>query len=85
MANYLVVGNGVAGTTAAENIRKNDKSGAITIVTEEDLPFYYRIRLNEYVSGDIDEKTLIAKKEKWYKDHDINIMLQGKGRYIRQK
>ncbi|MEN8232071.1 MAG: hypothetical protein ABFR35_05265 [Thermodesulfobacteriota bacterium] len=49
MEKYLIVGNGVAGTTAAENIRKNDQTGEITIVTEEKLPFYYRIRLPEQI------------------------------------
>jgi len=76
MADYLIVGNGVAGTTAAENIRKLDKEGDITMVTDEDIPFYYRIRLNEYISGDIDEKNLIAKSEQWYKDKGINLMLK---------
>jgi len=50
MTRYLIIGNGVAGTTAAENIRKQDKDGDITIITEEDLPFYSRIRLNEYIA-----------------------------------
>ena len=60
MKKYLVVGNGVAGTTAAENIRKNDPSGEITIVTEEDLPFYYRIRLPDFLCGEVEESGLIA-------------------------
>ena len=68
MKNYLIAGNGVAGTTAAENIRKQDKKGNITIVTDEDLPFYWRIQLNEYISGDISEEQLLVKKEEWYKD-----------------
>jgi len=75
MADYLIVGNGVAGTTAAENIRKLDKDGNITIVTEEDLSFYYRIRLNEYISGEIEEQALIAKNEQWYKDHSIDLIV----------
>jgi len=50
MTDYLIIGNGVAGTTAAENIRKTDKEGNITIMTGEDLPFYHRIRLTEYIS-----------------------------------
>jgi NADPH-dependent 2,4-dienoyl-CoA reductase/sulfur reductase-like enzyme len=50
---------GVAGTTAAEFIRKQDVKGKITIVTGEALPFYYRIRLNEYISADISEQTLV--------------------------
>lgn len=75
MSHYVIIGNGVAGTTAAENIRKKDTEGTITIVTYEDLPFYYRIRLNEYLSGDIKEKDLIAKKDAWYRDHHIDLKL----------
>lgn len=75
MANYLIIGNGVAGTTAAENIRRLDKEGDITIVTDEDLPFYYRVRLNEYISGEVDEQGLMARKQGWYSDQDIDLKL----------
>ncbi|HIJ42153.1 MAG TPA: NAD(P)/FAD-dependent oxidoreductase [Deltaproteobacteria bacterium] len=75
MTNYVVVGNGIAGTTAAENIRKQDKEGSITIVTEEDVPFYYRIRLNEYLSGDMTEEELIGKGDEWYRGHNITLKL----------
>jgi nitrite reductase (NADH) large subunit len=73
MTNYLIIGNGVSGTTAAEYIRKLDKKGNIKMVTDEDLPFYYRLRLNEYISGDIEEQALIAKGEKWYRDQNIDL------------
>jgi nitrite reductase (NADH) large subunit len=75
MTNYLIVGNGVAGTTAAETIRKADTSGSITIATDEGLPFYYRIRLSEYLSGDLSEQDLVAKRESWYRDQDIDLRL----------
>jgi nitrite reductase (NADH) large subunit len=75
MAHYVIVGNGVAGTTAAEHIRKQDQDGEITIVTDEAVPFYYRIRLNELVCGDITEEHLIAKKDPWYQEHNIRIQL----------
>ena len=73
MTEYVIIGNGVAGTTAAENIRKRDEKGRIVIFTEEDLPFYNRIRLNEFISGDITEQDLIAKKEKWYSEKEIEL------------
>jgi len=75
MANYLIIGNGVAGTTAAENIRKLDKAGKITVVTEESTPFYYRMRLPEFISGDLAEDKLSAKKDQWYKDQGIELKL----------
>lgn len=75
MRNYLIIGNGVAGTTAAENIRMQSRESSITMVTEEDLPFYYRIRLNEFISGDITKQDLIAKKDQWYKEQGIELQL----------
>lgn len=74
MKHYLIIGNGVAGTTAAENIRKNDVNGTITLLTDENVPFYYRIRLNEYLSGDITEQQLMAKKPEWYTDKNIQLV-----------
>ncbi|MDY7034671.1 MAG: FAD-dependent oxidoreductase [Thermodesulfobacteriota bacterium] len=83
MSKYLIIGNGVAGTIAAENIRKYDKRGRIIIVTDEDLPFYYRLRLNEYISGELNESELRARDEKWYEEQDVELMLNtrisGKG------
>ena len=76
MTHYLIIGNGVAGTTAAENIRKNDKHGNITIISDEDLPFYYRVRLSEYISGDITEQDLRAKKDRWYEEMGIDLRLK---------
>ncbi len=75
MKTYIVIGNGVAGATAAENIRKQDKEGNITLVTDESFPFYYRVRLNEYISGDITDQDLIVKGEQWYKDQHIDLKL----------
>lgn len=73
MKRYVIIGDGIAGNAAAEQIRKHDEEGEITILTEEDLPFYYRIRLNEYISGDISEKTLLARKPDFYQNKRINI------------
>ncbi|MCG6878178.1 MAG: FAD-dependent oxidoreductase [Deltaproteobacteria bacterium] len=73
MTDYLIVGNGAAGTHAAETIRKEDGNGRITMVTDEDLPFYYRIRLNELISGDVTEADLLAKKKEWYGDQHIDL------------
>lgn len=78
MTKFLIVGNGVAGTTAAENIRKNDPTGEITIVTEEELPFYYRIRLPDFLCGEVNESDLIAKNKEWYLKNRIDLHLSTK-------
>lgn len=74
MTRYLIIGNGVAGTTAAEAIRQLDRTGPITLVTEEDLPFYYRIRLPEFVAGEISEERLLAKKPEWYGEQGVTLV-----------
>jgi len=75
MKTYLIIGNGVAGTSAAEAIRQQDSKGSITILSEEDIPFYYRIRLNDFIAGEVGEDKLIAKKETWYQEQRIDLRL----------
>ena len=75
MKKYLIIGNGVAGTTAAEYIRQNDTNGEITIVSSEDLPFYYRVRLPDCLGKSVTESELIAKKKHWYDEKKISLKL----------
>lgn len=75
MSDYLIIGNGVAGTTAAETIRKQDPQGSITMVTEERLPFYSRIKLIDYLAGEADERKLLLKKEDWHREQRIELLL----------
>ena len=72
---YIIIGNGVAGTTAAINIRKIDHEGEITILSDEAYPFYSRIRLMEYISGDADESSLVIYKDAWYEKNNIKLLL----------
>ncbi|MBI4699088.1 MAG: NAD(P)/FAD-dependent oxidoreductase [Nitrospirae bacterium] len=72
---YLIIGNGVAGTAAAANIRKLDSSGDITIITDESTPFYSRIRLIEYLAGEAGEKDIVVYKNEWYEKNGIKLRL----------
>jgi nitrite reductase (NADH) large subunit len=72
---YMIIGNGIAGTTAAANIRKYDSEGEITIVTDEAVPFYSRIRLIEYLAGEADEKDIVIYKNEWYEQNNIRLLL----------
>ena len=71
---YLIIGNGIAGTTAAENIRKNDAQAQITIVTNETTPMYTRIRLHEYIAGEIPKEKLVIRKEEWYQEKQLQLI-----------
>ena len=72
---YLIIGNGVAGTTAAVTIRKLDHNGRIIIITDEPYPFYSRIRLPEFLANDAEQRDLIVRKEDWYEENRIDLVL----------
>jgi nitrite reductase (NADH) large subunit len=73
MTRYVIVGGGVAGTTAADTIRQRDEEGFITILTDEPYPLWSKIRLPELFSGSIAPKDLIIRKPNWYERQDIDL------------
>ncbi len=89
--NYLIIGGGVAGTTAAETIRKVDPSGSITIVSDEPYRFYSRILLSKpnFFLEKIPFDQIWLKTEAWYKDQNIHliagkkaVLLDGAGKTV---
>lgn len=73
---YLIVGGGVAGTTAAETIRKNDPEGTIGIISDEPYRFYSRIMLSKpsFFLGKVPFDSIWLKTEQWYKDNKIEFI-----------
>lgn len=72
---YVIIGDGVAGHTAAETIREQDEDAEIRVFTTEDDPFYDRIGLRAYVRGGRSRDDLIMNDRDWYADHDIDLHL----------
>lgn len=71
---YVIIGGGIAGTTAAENLRKLDPKSEITIIEREPYPLYSRILLPFYVKGKIEREKVFLKKQEWYVDNKITFM-----------
>ncbi|MDY6761615.1 MAG: FAD-dependent oxidoreductase [Candidatus Nanohaloarchaea archaeon] len=72
---YVIIGDGVAGHTAAETITEEDPDADIHVFTREDVPFYDRIGLRDYVRGGRDEDELVLNEPSWYEDRGINLHL----------
>ncbi|MBI4438245.1 NAD(P)/FAD-dependent oxidoreductase [Candidatus Uhrbacteria bacterium] len=68
---YVIVGGGVAGTTAAEALRKRDAKSEITLVSEEHHPLYSRVLLPHYLKGKVPRERVFLKKEAWYGQQQI--------------
>ncbi|GFN34241.1 NAD(P)/FAD-dependent oxidoreductase [Tepidimicrobium xylanilyticum] len=72
---YLIIGNGIAGLSAAKEIRNNDSESSIIMISSEPYHTYYRIKLTEYISKDFEETELLVNKDSWYEERDIKVQL----------
>ena len=69
---YLIIGGGVAGTSAAAAIREHDVQGSIVLVTDEQLRLYSRPRLPHFASGKIKEENLFVRKASFYEENKVD-------------
>jgi len=75
MTTYLIIGNGVAGNAAAENIRKHDPEGKILVFSLESRPFYYVPALPEYLAGEKAADQITLHQQSWYDQRRIELYL----------
>src|SRR5690348_8949301 len=68
---YVVIGNGIAGVTAAEILRTEDASAEITVIADDPFPVYYRPALKDYLAGRVREGKLWARPPSFYQDQNI--------------
>lgn len=71
---YLIIGNGIAGATAAEILRTEDSAATIAVVADDPFPVYYRPALKDYLAGRIHEDKLWARPNSFYQDHTIHFL-----------
>ncbi|HJV32987.1 MAG TPA: NAD(P)/FAD-dependent oxidoreductase [Patescibacteria group bacterium] len=70
----LIIGGGVAGTTAAETYRAGGGAGEVVIVSDEKHPLYSRVLLPHAVKGKISPDRVFLKKEGFYPEKDIETL-----------
>jgi NAD(P)H-nitrite reductase large subunit len=58
---YVIVGNGAAGTTAAELIRRQEPASLVTLITDEPYPLYNRVALPRFVKQLVPEDKVIMR------------------------
>ena len=73
MTKYVIIGNGAAGASAAAKIRKLDKEGTVDVFTKENVPYYYRPKLIDYLAKEVPFEKCILSGEKWFADNRINL------------
>lgn len=69
---YLIIGGGIAGTTAAETIRAHDKEGSIAIISKESHILYSRVLLPKYIEGTIAREQVFLRTLEHYNKRAIS-------------
>ena len=82
---YVIIGNSAAGISAAEEIRKNDIEGEITIISDEPYRTYSRPLISYYLKGKTIEPNMYYRGESFYDDLNINAVLGKKVTKIDKK
>lgn len=75
---YVIIGASAAGLATAEEIRKNDSQGEITILTEEAYMPYSRPSISYYLKGKVKESDMALRKSSFYKTNNINVVTNSK-------
>ncbi|MDK2794519.1 MAG: nitrite reductase large subunit [Clostridiales bacterium] len=75
MNKIVIIGNGIAGLSAAKAARKTDQEASITVVTNENYLTYYRLRLFDMLLNNDERNPLAVHPPSWYKKMKINVLL----------
>ena len=73
---YVIIGDGTAGATAAEKIRKEDDEASIKVFTDESQALYNRIMLKTFMKGTLPAQYTQMHDENWYEKKDIDLHLE---------
>ncbi len=73
---YIIIGNGIAGTGAAEQIRKGDSTASIILLTNEPHTLYNRIALPPFLKQKIALPKVTIKNAAWHQERGIDLRLE---------
>jgi NADPH-dependent 2,4-dienoyl-CoA reductase/sulfur reductase-like enzyme/ferredoxin len=69
----VIIGNGVAGSTAAEKLRRASPSLKIDVVTNEPLHFYNRMAIGRVIYGRTGFDGLQLLPESWFEENNVEV------------
>ena len=71
---YVIIGNGIAGTTAAQTLRQNDLACEIWLITNEPYPLYNRVSLKRLLDGVLPEQKVMMRDIAWHEQQRITLL-----------
>ncbi len=72
---YIIIGNSAGGIGGAEAIRELDKTGTITIISDEPYPAYSRPLISEYLAHHYPLERMLYRPADFYEKNSIRTIL----------
>ena len=82
MAQYVVIGNGVAAVGCIEGIRKEDAAGKIIVISEEPHPVYCRPLISYYLEGKTNLERMAYRDKNFYERMECEVLYGKKAAQI---
>ena len=70
---YVILGNGIAGQTCAEELRKQDSECSIVMIAAERHPLYNRVALPRFLRGQVREEKVLMRTVEDYQKRSLEI------------
>jgi len=70
---YVILGNGIAGQTAAEELRKLEGDASIVMIAAERHPLYNRVALPRYLRGQVRREKVFMRTAEDYAKQNLDI------------
>ncbi len=71
----IIIGNGIAGLSAVEEIRRENQEINIHMITSEKYYTYYRTQLSNYLAKDFKTEDIYIHPKNWYRENNIKVYL----------
>lgn len=82
MAQYVVIGNGVAAVGCIEGIRKEDAAGKIIVISKEPHPVYCRPLISYYLEGKTNLERMAYRDKNFYERMGCKVLYGKKAAQI---
>lgn len=71
---YVIIGNSAAAVGCIEGLRKCDKSGSITVISDETHHVYSRPLISYYLAGKVKPDNMVYRKKDFYEKNNVTTM-----------
>lgn len=72
---YVIIGNSAAAVGCVEGIRKHDKKGSITIISDEKHHVYSRPLISYYLAGKVKPENMVYRKTDFCEKNGVETLL----------